>query len=150
MKKIHSCRKRYALHKKITALGGASLDLLGCIKDVKIHNKNSEILSTLYVLRNGVYEHPLLSERSLLKLGMIKYNEEGEFLKRTVLQLSDSSPEILLNNDCEKRKLQMILADHNCLFNGIGKLSKRYSVPPQGQSKGKNRLFCRKRYNDLD
>ena len=55
-----------------------------------LSNKNAEILTDFYFIEDGIHKFPLLSERALVDLGMIKYSAEGEFVKKVDARQSDN------------------------------------------------------------
>ena len=54
-------------------------------------NKNAETLADLYIVEDCIHKHSLLSERTLMKLGMIKYSAEGEFVKKVDARVNEDA-----------------------------------------------------------
>ena len=107
--------------RKIYTLNGEELEAIATIKDVKLSNKNAETLTDLYVIPDGIHKYPLLSERALINLGMIKYSIEGEFVKK-VDGRTENESECKLEDELPKRELRRILQKHKKMFHGIGTL----------------------------
>ena len=107
--------------RKIYALNGEELEVIATTKDVKLSNKNAETLTDLYVLPDGIHKYPLLSERTLINLGMIKYTIEGEFVKKVDARTENES-ECKPEDELPKRELRRILQKHKKMFHGIGTL----------------------------
>ena len=64
----------------IRALGGAKLGIICVLKGAKLSNKTvKNLVRDIYVTENGIHNHPLLSEKTLLELGMVQYSADGEF-----------------------------------------------------------------------
>jgi hypothetical protein len=64
----------------IRALGGAKLGIICILKGAKLSNKTvKNLVRDIYVTENGIHNHPLLSEKTLLELGMVQYSADGEF-----------------------------------------------------------------------
>ena len=88
---------------------------------MKLSNKNAETLTDLYVIPDGIHKYPLLSERTLINLGMIKYSVEGEFVKKVDARTENES-ECKLEDEMPKRELRRIVQKHKKMFHGIGTL----------------------------
>ena len=78
---------------------------------MKLSNKNAETLSDLYVILEGIHKYPLLSERTLINLGMIKYSTEREFVKKVDTRTENES-ECKPEDELPKRELRRILQKH--------------------------------------
>ena len=62
----------------IRALGGAKLGIICVLKGAKLSNKTvKNLVRDIYVTENGIHNHPLLSEKTLLELGMVQYSADG-------------------------------------------------------------------------
>lgn len=65
---------------KIRALGGAQLGIICILKDATFSNRTvKNVVRDIYVIENRIHDYPLLSEKTLLDLGMLKYSPEGKF-----------------------------------------------------------------------
>jgi hypothetical protein len=107
---------------KIYALNGEELEVIATIKGTKLSNKNTEILTDLYVIEDGIYKFPL-SERTLMALGMIKYSAEGEFVKKVDVRHSDDKERKSKSEDkVPQEELRKILQKYKKMFQGIGTL----------------------------
>ena len=107
--------------RKIYALNGEELQVIATIKDVKLSNKYAETLTDLYVIPDGIDKYPLLSERTLINLGMIKYSIQGEFVKKVDARRKKER-ECKPEDELPKRELRRILQKHKKMFHGIGTL----------------------------
>ena len=89
-------------------------------------NKNAEILTDLYVIEDGIHKFPLLSERTLMNLGMIKYSAEGEFVKKVDARQSDDKERKCKSEDkVPQEELRKIFQKHKKMYvrRGIGTLT---------------------------
>jgi hypothetical protein len=75
----------------IRGLGGAKLGIICVLKGAKLSNIDNKIVKNLvrdiYVTENGIHNHPLLSEKTLLELGMVQYSADGEFADQNVKKI---------------------------------------------------------------
>ena len=82
---IHESYSNYLISvpkEAIRALGGAKLRIICVLKGAKLSNKTvKNLVRDIYVTENGIHNHPLLSEKTLLKLGMVQYSADREFIK---------------------------------------------------------------------
>lgn len=116
---------------KIYALNGEELEVIARIKDAKLTNKNAETFTDLYILEDGIHKHPLLSERTLLKLGMVKYSAEGEFVKKVDVKVTDDTDKgSKVPNKAPLQDLSNILLKHKKMFQGTGTLKNPESGEP--------------------
>ena len=125
-KKIHEQNPDIKRHikkpkRKIYALNGEELEVIATLKDVKLSNQNAETLTDLYVIQDGIHRYPLLSEKTLINLGMIKYSTKGEFVKKVDAR-TDNETECKPEDESPKRELRRILQKHKKMFHGIGTL----------------------------
>jgi hypothetical protein len=108
---------------KIYALNGEELEVIATIKDAKLSNKNAETLTDLYIIEDGIHKYPLLSERTLVNLGMIKYSAEGEFVMKVNAGENNGAEQKCKPEDkAPQKELRKILQKHKKMFHGIGTL----------------------------
>ena len=119
---------------KIYALNGEELEVIARIKEAKFTNKNTETFTDLYILQDGIHRHPaLLSERTLLNLGMIKYSAEGEFVKKADAKADDVTEKVCRVDVEDKSPLTdlgKIVQKHKKMFKGTGTLKNPESGEP--------------------
>lgn len=106
----------------IRALGGAKLGIIFLLKGATFSNKTVKNLARdVYVTENGIHNHPLLSEKTLLELGMVQYSAEGEFAERKIkkIEKTESNKDESKEDLAEKKgiaAMEKILSTHkNCL-----------------------------------
>jgi hypothetical protein len=64
----------------IRSLGIAKLGIICVLKGANLSNKTvKNLVRDIYVTEKGIHNHPLLSEKTLLELGMVQYSADGEF-----------------------------------------------------------------------
>ena len=76
---------------------------------------------------NGIHNHPLLSDKTLLELGMVQYSADREVANRKIKKVEktkDSRKESTEDLMEKKRitSMEKILSTHKELFEGIGRL----------------------------
>ena len=87
--------------------------MIARIKEAKLTNRNAETFTDLYIIQDSIHKYPLLSERTLLNLGMIKYSAEGEFVKKIDAKADDDTEKVCKFEDKTPLKdLGKILQKH--------------------------------------
>jgi hypothetical protein len=122
------------------ALGGAELGIICVLKGATFSNKTVKSLTKdVYVIENETHTHPLLSEKTLLNLGMIRYSADGAFAEKRVLKtewmdgttdVESNQPKEALHDKKGTAAMEKILSTHKKLFKGIGKFKDPYSQEP--------------------
>ena len=121
----------------IRALCGAKLGIIRVLKGASFSNKTVKNLrKDLYVIENGIHTHPLLSEKTLIDLGMVQYSVDGKFASEGRVLKTEKTNEIsnqTEDSSDEKRgreEMEKIISTHKELFTGIGKLKDPQSHEP--------------------
>ena len=104
----------------IRGLGGAKLGIICVLKGATLSNKTvKNIAKDIYVTENGIHNHPLLSEKTLLELGMVQYSADGRFAEHSVKKVDKAS---IKDSDDKRGGVQeKIVHIHKKLFEGIGR-----------------------------
>ena len=113
----------------IRALDGAKLGIICVLKGATLSNKTvKNLVRNVYVTENGIHNHPLLSEKTLLELGMVQYSADGKFADRKIKNVEknvESNKEEFKEDLTEKKgiaTMEKILSTHKKLFEGVGRL----------------------------
>lgn len=108
---------------RIRALGGAKLGIICDPKDAILSNKTIKNLAKdVY----GIHSHPLLSEKTLLELGMVQFSANGEFADRNIRESKNTECNEGKSTKHERKKKSVvamgkILCTQKKLFEGIGR-----------------------------
>ena len=109
----------------IRALGGAKLGIICVLKDATLSNKTvKNIVRDIYVTENGIHNHPLLSEKTLLDLGMVQYIADGEFAEQSVKKINKVDSDKSVQDSSEKTgiaQMGKIVSTYKKSFEGIGR-----------------------------
>ena len=118
----------------IRALGGAKLGIICVLKDATLSNKTvKNIVRDIYVTENGIHNHPLLSEKTLLDLGMVQYSADGEFAEQSVKKIDKVDSDKSMQDSSEKTgiaQMEKIVSTYKKLFEGIGRFKDPYNGEP--------------------
>ena len=100
------------------------------MKGATLSNKTvKNIAKDIYVTENGIHNHPLLSEKTLLELGMVQYSADGRFAEHSVKKVDKAS---IKDSDDKRGGVQMekIVHIHKKLFEGIGRFKDPWNGEP--------------------
>ena len=118
----------------IRALGGAKLGIICVLKDATLSNKTvKNLVRDIYVTENSIHNHPLLSEKTLLELGMVQYRADGEFADQSVKKVEKIESDKSIQDSREKSeiaKMEKIVSTHKKLFEGIGRFKDPHNDEP--------------------
>jgi hypothetical protein len=118
----------------IRALGVAKLGIICVLKGAKLSNKTvKNLVRDIYVTENGFHNHPLLSEKTLLELGMVQYSADGEFADRNVKKIEKIEGNKSMEDSSEKigiAEMGKIVSTHKKLFEGIGRFKDLHNGEP--------------------
>lgn len=82
---------------------------------------------------NGIHNHPLLSEKTLLDLGMVQYSADGEFEEESVKKINKVARDKSMQDSSEKTgiaHMEKIVSTYKKLFEGIGRFKDPYNGEP--------------------
>ena len=82
---------------------------------------------------NGIHNHPLLSEKTLLELGMVQYSPDGEFADRNVKKIEKIESNKSMEDSREKigiAEMGKIVSTHKKMFEVIGRFKDPYNGEP--------------------
>ena len=80
---------------------------------------------------NGIYNHPLLSEKTLLDLGMVQYS--AEFAEESVKKINKVASDKSMQDSSEKTgiaHMEKIVSTYKKLLEGIGRFKDLYNGEP--------------------
>jgi hypothetical protein len=117
----------------IRALGGVKVGIICVLKGAKLSIKTvKNLVRDIYVTENGIHNHPLLSEKTLLELGIVQYSADGELCNRNVKKIEKQESEKSMEDSREKigiAEMGKIVSTHKKLLEGIG----RFKDPHNGE-----------------
>ena len=107
--------------KIITAANGTFMQFKGFFI-ASLSSASNTITTKIYVQDMPQQEPPLLNEKSLLELGLMKYCPNGSFVKKTSKSVSVPQIKSPLNNPDFQAKLDALHVKYAAVYNGIGRL----------------------------